>query len=144
MTFIVNPDTIYAVNPDFGGGIGPNTDKVLTDADLAAFFADSNFVSLKAAADAAASSVGPGSKLVTIVCEIDGQPIDGVAVRLSTDSAGENIIAGPLYSNAAGEVRFYVESPLTYYVWRQRAPANFTNPMTIIWNEDTSQYELES
>ena len=57
-----------------------------------------------------------------------GQPIANVKVWITTNSAGTNVMAGPKYTNDAGEVSFMLDTGVTYYRWRQKAGYNFTNP----------------
>ena len=59
----------------------------------------------------------------------DENPMDNVQVWLTTDDAGANVIAGTLLSNSSGEVTFMLDAG-TYYVWREKAGYNFTNPQT--------------
>jgi hypothetical protein len=101
---------------------------------------------VKSNLDAKVSAVGTGggSVAVPILCEIGGTPVDGMAARISTDLAGTNMIAGPLYSNAFGIVTFYLDPPDPYYLWRQLAHTNLVNPSTLIWNSQTSAYVLDS
>ncbi len=60
----------------------------------------------------------------------DSNPIDGVEVWVSTDSAGTNVVAGTLSTDALGLATFMLDAG-TYYVWRQKSGYNFTNPVTI-------------
>lgn len=57
-------------------------------------------------------------------------PIDGVALWVSTDSAGTNVIAGTIFTNGSGLATFMLD-PGSYYVWLQRNGYNFTNPQTL-------------
>ena len=79
----------------------------------------------------AASLAGSGaiSFPVTINDE-DSNPIDGVEVWITTDSAGSNVIAGTLSTDALGLVTFMLDAG-DYYVWRQASGYNFTNPVAI-------------
>jgi hypothetical protein len=63
----------------------------------------------------------------------NGLPVDGVAVWITTDAAGSNVIAGPLYTTVTGQLPepFMLESGQSYYVWLQRSPINFPNPTQI-------------
>lgn len=83
--------------------------------------------------DAAISSVtviGPGGTAVTYTVTTAGDtPVAGVGVWLTTDIAGDNTVAGTLTTDTFGEVDFLLDSG-TYYVWRQKAGYNFTNPKT--------------
>lgn len=60
----------------------------------------------------------------------DSNPIDGVEVWVTTDSAGTNVVAGTLSTDALGLATFMLDAG-TYYVWRQKSGYNFTNPVTI-------------
>lgn len=60
-------------------------------------------------------------------------PMDNVGIWITTDITGTNIIAGTIYTNASGEVIFMLDAG-TYYVWREKAGYNFTNPQT--WSVD--------
>lgn len=72
---------------------------------------------------------GPGATLYThAVTDSAGYPLDGVAVWVSTDAAGTNVVAGTRYTDDAGTVTFLLDAGSTYYVWKQRAGFTFTNP----------------
>ena len=88
-------------------------------------------VSADIAAIAAASAAGSGaiSFPVTINDE-SSNPIDGVEVWVSTDSAGASVVAGTLHTSALGVATFMLDAG-TYYLWRQKSGYNFTNPVTI-------------
>ena len=60
----------------------------------------------------------------------DSNPIDGVEVWVSTDSAGTNVVAGTLSTDALGLATFMLDAG-AYYVWRQKSGYNFANPVTI-------------
>lgn len=60
----------------------------------------------------------------------DSNPIDGVEVWVTTDSAGTNVVAGTLSTDASGIVTFMLDAG-SYYVWRQKSGYNFTNPVAI-------------
>ena len=73
-------------------------------------------------------SGGSGSIEKTItVCDNSSNPLDGVAVWVSTDIAGTNVVAGTSYTDAFGNVTFMLDAG-TYYGWQQLAGYNFTNP----------------
>lgn len=77
------------------------------------------------------SVLGTGSQTVIIECLNGAVPVDGCAVWVTTDSAGTNVVAGTLYTDAFGRVTVYLD-PGTYYIWRQIAGVNYTNPQTIV------------
>jgi len=57
----------------------------------------------------------------------DENTMDNVQVWITTDEVGANVIAGTLLTNASGEATFMLDAG-TYYVWREKAGHNFTNP----------------
>lgn len=72
-------------------------------------------------------AAGSGSTSETLTITVSGQPADGVAVWVSTDIGGSNVVAGTLWTDAFGEVTFLLD-PGSYYAWKQKAGVNFTNP----------------
>ena len=80
---------------------------------------------------AAVSTAGSGAISYTVtVNDENAQPLDGVEVWITSDSAGTTVVAGTLTTNAAGQVTFMLDAG-TYYLWRQLSRYNFTNPLTI-------------
>lgn len=76
------------------------------------------------------ASAGTGATTCTYTCEDDdGDPIENVQVWLSTDSSGTPVYASGI-TNSSGQVVFYLDVGDTYYVFRQKAGVNFTNPQT--------------
>ena len=76
-------------------------------------------------------TAGPGGTQVTITVEDQSNnPLQGVEVWVSTDSAGTNVIAGTSITNNFGIVTFFLD-PGTYYIWRQKPLFSFINPETI-------------
>jgi hypothetical protein len=74
---------------------------------------------------------GGGSVSVPVtVTDNASNPIDGVALWVSTDSGGTNVIAGTIYTNGSGLATFMLD-PGSYYLWMQRNGFNFTNPQTL-------------
>jgi hypothetical protein len=71
--------------------------------------------------------VGSGSTSHEVTVNVAGSPEAGVDVWVSTDSAGSNVVAGTLVTDAFGKATFMLD-PGTYYLWAQKAGANFTNP----------------
>ncbi len=77
------------------------------------------------------SSAGSGAiEYPVTVNDESAQPLDGVEVWVTSDSAGTTVVAGTLTTNAAGQVAFMLDAG-TYYLWRQLARYNFANPLTI-------------
>jgi len=60
-----------------------------------------------------------------------GNPLDGVEVWITSDSAGSVPVAGPLVSDAMGLTTFMLDAG-TYYLWRQLSGMNFQNPQTLV------------
>lgn len=76
------------------------------------------------------SAVGNGGIAYTVTVTDGTLPLDGVAVWVTTDEAGSNPIAGPVYTNAMGQAVFALE-PGSYYAFCQRSGTNFQNPRLI-------------
>lgn len=79
------------------------------------------------------SVLGSGSEAIRIRCLNGADPVDGAAVWITTDSAGTNVVAGTVYTDATGYTPLILldgaASPgVTYYVWRQASGVNFDNP----------------
>jgi len=64
----------------------------------------------------------------TLISSVDSSPIASATVWVTTDQAGTNVIASGT-TDTNGEVTFYLDTG-TYYVWREKAGWNFTNPDT--------------
>jgi hypothetical protein len=74
---------------------------------------------------AAPLSGGSGSEEFTVTCQDgDGNPLDGVAVWISTDEAGGNVVAGVKYTSATGKTVFKIDAG-TYWVHRQLSGYDF-------------------
>jgi hypothetical protein len=88
--------------------------------------------STRLASSAYAPATGSGSSTyVVTILQPDGlTAIEGCAVWISTDSAGATVVAGTLYTSAAGVATFTID-PGAYYLWRQLGGWNFSNPTAI-------------
>ena len=76
-------------------------------------------------------SIGPGSIVVTItVKDTGGNPLDTVDCWVSTDQAGNNVIAGTLQTNVNGIVQFLLDES-TYWLWLQKSGYSFEFPTQI-------------
>ena len=71
---------------------------------------------------------GSGSTSTTVTVNDGVNPIDGVDVWVSTDSAGTNVVARGS-TGALGTVVFMLDAG-TYYAWKQLAGYDFTNPQS--------------
>jgi len=78
----------------------------------------------------AQNPIGPGSVSQDILIEVDGLPISGVEVYITSDITGTVVIAGTLLTDATGIVTFQLD-PGDYYSWKNKAGYNFTNPQLI-------------
>jgi hypothetical protein len=74
-------------------------------------------------------SAGAGAVAHTHLVDDGTNPLDGVAVWVSTDAAGTNVVASGV-TNALGQVTLYLDVG-SYYIWKQLAGWNFTNPETV-------------
>ena len=79
---------------------------------------------------AASSGGGSGSIPVTISVLADEKPLDNVSIYVTTDIYGLNVVAGTVYTDTFGEASMLLDAGV-YYVWKQLAGFNFTNPETI-------------
>lgn len=76
------------------------------------------------------SSSGTGAIATTIIVKVNDIPLDNVAIYATTDIYGNNVVAGTSFSDSFGKVTFMLDAG-DYYVWKQRAGINFTNPELI-------------
>jgi hypothetical protein len=76
---------------------------------------------------------GGGAKGSYITAQIDNVPVADADVWITTDPEGENIVAGTHQTDSNGNVQFWLDSGLTYYVWIQKDGCNFTNPTEVVW-----------
>ncbi len=76
------------------------------------------------------SITGLGAIARTINVVVSGVPVSGADVWITSDSAGANIVAGTISTNAQGNATFYLDAG-TYYVFIRATGYNFTNPTTI-------------
>lgn len=60
--------------------------------------------------------------------QVNSIPIEFVKVRVTSDAAGLNTIAGPKSTSISGKVEFYLNSGNTYYFWRSKGGYSFSNP----------------
>jgi len=68
------------------------------------------------------------------IVDDDGNPLDGVAVWITSDEAGATMVAGPQYTTASGYVtNDWLLDAGTYYAWVQLAGYNASgdNPTEI-------------
>lgn len=81
------------------------------------------------AAISSRSTLGSGANSTTITITDGSNPLDGVNVWVSTDIGGTNVVANG-FTNTSGNVTFLLDAG-TYYVWKQRANYQFSNPQTM-------------
>lgn len=78
---------------------------------------------------ATVQTLGAGSVATVFTINDGSNPIDGVDVWVSSDSAGSNVIARG-FTNALGLVTLMLD-PGTYYTWKTKAGYTFENPSTL-------------
>ena len=71
--------------------------------------------------------LGAGALSETITVDDGADPIDNVAVWVTTDEPGSNVVVGASYTNALGKITFQLEAE-DYYVWCSHSGYNFNNP----------------
>jgi len=70
---------------------------------------------------------GEGAISWEVLVDDGTNPIDGVEVWITTDEAGEHVVAGTRTTNAMGIVTFMLDAG-DYFLWKQIAGVEFTNP----------------
>ncbi len=122
-------DAVYAP-----AATGDTTGAVATLADtneLQTDWAAGGRLDLKLDAADASGLAGAGSVTCNIYTKTSvGAPIDGVDVWVTSDAAGNNLVAGTLTSDDFGLTTFYLDAGI-FYLWRQLAGYTFTNPQTL-------------
>jgi len=91
--------------------------------------------SIQSSIDNIESATGPGSIQTIITCQAFGNPIAGVEVWVSTDEAGDNVVAGTLVSDDFGKTTFLLDAG-TYYVWRDSVSHQFPSPVVLEVTDD--------
>jgi hypothetical protein len=76
------------------------------------------------------STTGLGAIAHTITVEVDAVAISGAEVWITSDEAGNNIVAGTVTTNAQGNANFWLDAG-DYYVFIRASGQNFTNPTAI-------------
>lgn len=76
---------------------------------------------IREAVDIGESLIGPGSDFCTMEIKDDGVAVESASVWISTDSSGDDVIAGTLPTNGLGQVRFLLTAGATYYLWANKA-----------------------
>lgn len=77
------------------------------------------------------TGAGGGGAISTPITITDGiNPLDGVEVWVTTDAAGLHVIASGT-TDALGLVTFMLDAG-SYFVWKQLAGYNFTNPQALV------------
>lgn len=76
------------------------------------------------------SITGLGAIAHTVNVVVDGSPVSGAEVWITSDSAGANLVAGTVTTNAQGNANFWLDAG-TYYVFIRATGYNFTNPTEI-------------
>jgi len=92
---------------------------------------DTNFSVQNEPSECSCDQSGPGDTSVTytLTDSATGDPIPDATIWVTTDVAGTNIVATDV-TDDAGQVTFYLDEGVTYYVFRAKAGWSFTNPDT--------------
>lgn len=74
---------------------------------------------------------GSGTRPTQITLRTSGnRPVVGASVWITTDPAGQFIVAGTLQTDESGSVTFALD-PGDYWVWRQHPSVQFQNPQPL-------------
>ena len=117
------------VSNEGGGGSGPTAEQVaqaVWDESMASHLS-SGSTGAKLNSLSGASGSGAITWTYTITDSVHGLPIAGVNVWVTTDSAGNNVIASA-QTNVSGIATFYLDAG-TIYVWAAKPGYNFSNPV---------------
>jgi hypothetical protein len=88
---------------------------------------------------------GTGDTAVTLtVRTTSGTPLDGVQVWLNSADARTDSVVEPQYTNASGEVTFYLDEDATYYVFCQKSGYSFaTTGHSVTPTSTTTTFTLD-
>ena len=75
-------------------------------------------------------NIGSGAIAHTVSVSVGGSPLAGADVWVTTDQAGNFVVAGTLVTDASGSVTFQLDAG-DYYQWVQLSGYNFSNPSSI-------------
>ena len=134
----VGDAVLTAVETALGAGITASIGGIVTAAVTAEFIAigltQARVIKLDNLDALVSSRVTAGLGALTYTATVKRQgsnvPIDGVAAWVTLDFEGKDIVAGTVYTDAQGQVRFQLEAG-PYYLWLQGAGTNFVNPSMI-------------
>ena len=138
VTTAVGTAVLTAVETALGAGItasiGGIVTAAVTDEFLAIGLTQARVIKLDNLDALVSSRVTAGLGALTYTATVKRQgsnvPIDGVAAWVTLDFEGADIVAGTVYTDAQGQVRFQLEAG-PYYLWLQGAGTNFVNPSMI-------------
>ena len=76
--------------------------------------------------------VGSGANEITLtVTDSSANPVAEATVYVTTDLAGQNVVAGPVITNVSGVTPTLFLDAGTYYSFSSHADYTFTNPQTV-------------
>ena len=138
VTTAVGTAVLTAVQTALAAGITASIGGIVTAAVTAEFIAigltQARVIKLDNLDALVSSRVTAGLGALTYTATVKRQgsnvPIDGVAAWVTLDFEGKDIVAGTVYTDAQGQVRFQLEAG-PYYLWLQGAGTNFVNPSMI-------------
>ena len=96
------------------------------------------------------TGAGPGSRELTWTTKRSGTPVSAVEVWVTTDSVGDNVVAGTFLTDDSGIARVtgstakpMLDDDVVYYGWRDSPTNQFTsNPIQFQYSSANSQWEL--
>ena len=138
VTTAVGTAVLTAVQTALAAGITASIGGIVTAAVTAEFIAigltQARVIKLDNLDALVSSRVTAGLGALTYTATVKRQgsnvPIDGVSAWVTLDFEGKDIVAGTVYTDAQGQVRFQLEAG-PYYLWLQGAGTNFVNPSMI-------------
>lgn len=78
-------------------------------------------ISQTAGGSGGGGSLGSGADQCTMtINRTDGSPIPDADVWITSDSAGDHIVAGTLQTNSQGNVTFLLDNGVGYYLWMEK------------------------
>ena len=74
--------------------------------------------------DVSTPNVGAGASPTTVRVLVGGNPVADADVWVSSDAAGDTVVAGTLQTDSDGEATFMLDTGVTYYLWAQKDGVN--------------------
>lgn len=68
--------------------------------------------------------IGAGADSVTVTVVVGGTAVPDADVWITSDAAGDTVVAGTLQTNSSGQILFKLDAGATYYLWMQKDGVN--------------------